>query len=219
MGILQKKDLKYYLNLNYPITIEKYTEYDGREYFAAEIPDLPGCGAEGKTVDEALKKLEEAKKAWIEVSLERGLEIPEPATEDQFSGKFLLRIPAKLHRQLALKAKRASVSLNQYVRSILERVPYEDQIISRFQRLEERIEYLEEATQEIKTYLREILEQHSAPLRMRARDIFGETWQLIRQPFLVSTRQISRMSDEQTSQNEPFEEEFTGEEYRERISI
>ena len=160
MGILQKMDLKYYLNLNYPITIEKYTEYDGREYFAAEIPDLPGCGAEGKTVDEALKKLEEAKKAWIEVSLERGLEIPEPATEDQFSGKFLLRIPAKLHRQLALKAKRENTSLNQYIRSILEKSLYEDQIVSTLKQLEEqnnlimsRNELLEERIQRIEVHL------------------------------------------------------------------
>lgn len=173
MRILQKKDLKYYLNLNYPITIEKYTEYDGREYFAAEIPDLPGCGAEGKTVDEALKKLEEAKQAWIEVSLERGLEIPEPATEDQFSGKFLLRIPAKLHRQLALKAKRVRMSLNQYVRSILERSLYEDQIILRIKLLEEQNERLEKEIQEIKTYFSKI-PQNFMPLATTARST--EMW-------------------------------------------
>jgi len=155
-----KKGLEYYFNLNYPITIEKYTEYDGREYFAAEIPDLPGCGAEGKTVDEALKKLEEAKKAWIEVSLERGLEIPEPATEDQFSGKFLLRIPAKLHRQLALKAKRTNTSLNQYVRSILEKSLYEDQIISKLEELEDQIRHLEIEVRENKAYLSRTLEEY-----------------------------------------------------------
>ena len=73
-----KKDLKYYLNLPYTIRIFKYTEYDGKEHFGAEIPELPGCGAEGRTREEALTKLQEAKRAWIEVSLERGLDIPEP---------------------------------------------------------------------------------------------------------------------------------------------
>ncbi|MHA1228908.1 MAG: type II toxin-antitoxin system HicB family antitoxin [Candidatus Hodarchaeales archaeon] len=77
MGVL-KKDLKYYLNLPYTIRIFKYTEYNGEKYFGAEIPELPGCGAEGKTREEALKRLQEAKRAWIEVSLERGLEITEP---------------------------------------------------------------------------------------------------------------------------------------------
>jgi len=73
-----QKDLKYYLNLPYTIRIFKYTEYNGEDYFGAEILELPGCGAEGKTREEALAKLQEAKRAWIEVSLERNLEIPEP---------------------------------------------------------------------------------------------------------------------------------------------
>jgi len=77
MGVL-KKDLSYYLSLRYHIVIKKDFDYDGKGYYIAEIPDLPGCGAEGKTVDEALEKIWEAKRAWIEVRLERGLNIPEP---------------------------------------------------------------------------------------------------------------------------------------------
>jgi len=65
-----KKDLSYY--------IKKDFDYDGKGYYVAEIPDLPGCGAEGETIEEVLKKIQEAKEAWLEVSLERGLEIPEP---------------------------------------------------------------------------------------------------------------------------------------------
>ena len=72
------KKKEYYLKLNYPIVIEVYTEYNGKKYFGAKIPLLPGCGAEGATIKEVLKRLEEAKEAWIEVSLERGLKIPEP---------------------------------------------------------------------------------------------------------------------------------------------
>ena len=73
-----KKDLSYYLSLRYHIVIEKHFDYEGEEYFWAEIPDLPGCGAEGETIEEVLEKIQEAKKAWIEVRLERGLDIPEP---------------------------------------------------------------------------------------------------------------------------------------------
>lgn len=142
---MQKKDLKYYLGLNYPITIEKYTEYDEKEYFAVEIPDLPGCGAGGKTIEEALKNLAAAKRAWIEVSIEKGLDIPEPATEDQFSGKFLLRIPARLHRKLAFNAKKASMSLNQYVRSVIESAIHEDRVIKL---LEEQNQHLEKNLKE-----------------------------------------------------------------------
>ncbi len=115
-----KKDLTYYLNLDYPITIEKYTEYDGEEYFEAELPDLPGCSAHGKSIEEAIKNLEEAKKAWIEVSLKEGLDIPEPVSESDFSGRILLRVPPRLHGKLIRKAKESKMSLNQYIRSLLE---------------------------------------------------------------------------------------------------
>ena len=141
---MQRKDLKYYLGLNYPITIEKYTEYDEKEYFAVEIPDLPGCGAGGKTIEEALKNLEAAKRAWLEVSIEKGLDIPEPATEDQFSGKFLLRIPARLHRKLAFNAKKASMSLNQYVRSVIESAIHEDRVIKLLEEQNQHLEDLKE---------------------------------------------------------------------------
>ena len=201
--ILIKKDLEYYLKLNYPITIEKYIEYDGKEYFAAEIPDLPGCSAQGETIEEALKKLEEAKKAWIEVSLERGLEIPEPVTEDQFSGKFLLRISAKLHRQLAIKAKRANMSLNQYIRSILEKSLYEDQIMLKFQQIEERIEYLVKEIQEIKAYYREKTGEHLMFSTVAARRR-PDRWSLGTTIEDISQTKLSRT-------------EFTSEEYIEEV--
>lgn len=114
-----KKNLTYYLNLNYPITIETSSE-DKELHYSLEIPDLPGCGAEAKTLDEALEKLQDAKDLWISVGLKRKLPIPEPVSEDDFSGKFLLRIPTKLHMDLAKQAKREGFSLNQYVKSILE---------------------------------------------------------------------------------------------------
>lgn len=113
------KKLAYYLNLNYPVTITK--DHDGeRVYFEAGIPDLPGCNAYGKNIEEAIKNLDEAKRVWLKVSLKKKLPIPEPVSEDEFSGKFLLRIPAKLHMQLTLDAKKENLSLNQYIRKALE---------------------------------------------------------------------------------------------------
>ena len=50
-----KKDLDYYIGLNYPISVEKYIEDDGNEYFSLEIPDLPGCGSSGATLDEGTR--------------------------------------------------------------------------------------------------------------------------------------------------------------------
>jgi antitoxin HicB len=115
-----KKDLSYYLSLDYPIMINKEID-DGKTYYVAEIPDLPGCGAHGETIDAAMKSLDEARRLWIEGSYEKGLDIPEPVSEDEFSGKFLLRIPPKLHMELSKNAEKENVSLNQYIRNTLER--------------------------------------------------------------------------------------------------
>jgi len=114
-----QKDLDYYLSLNYPISVEE-TEKDGRKYFILSIPDLPGCWAEGATFDEARNQLEESKEVWIMANLGEGRSIPEPVIEEEFSGKFLLRITPKVHMKLSKSAEREGQSLNQFVRSILE---------------------------------------------------------------------------------------------------
>ncbi|BBO70983.1 hypothetical protein DSCA_49130 [Desulfosarcina alkanivorans] len=114
-----EKDLQYYMSLNYPFTVEKITD-DGENYFSLELPDLPGCGSYGTTIEEAIERLDEAKELWLEASIKRGLYISEPVNEDDFSGKFLLRIPTRLHMNLSRKAKIKNISLNQYVKSVLE---------------------------------------------------------------------------------------------------
>lgn len=46
--------------------------------YLAEVPELPGCMADGETVAEVAEAAEENIKLWIEVNKERGMEIPEP---------------------------------------------------------------------------------------------------------------------------------------------
>lgn len=115
----REKDLEYYLSINYPYTVEESLE-DGKRLFFLSITDMPGCWAEGETIEEAQHKLQEAKEAWVRAALRKGISIPEPIAEDEFSGKFLLRISPKLHMILVKKAEREGKSLNQYIRSILE---------------------------------------------------------------------------------------------------
>ncbi len=115
----RKGDLKYFLSLNYPMTIDRY-EDNGKVRFGIQVPDLPGVWADGKTMPEALKNLSENKKLWFETCIENGIEIPEPVSEEDFSGKFILRLPPELHMKLSKQAQKERVSLNQYVRSTLE---------------------------------------------------------------------------------------------------
>jgi predicted RNase H-like HicB family nuclease len=111
----ENKPLGYYLELNYPITL--YRAEEGG--FAAEIEDLPGCLTQGETIEEATENIEEARQLWIKAAYEDGVEIPIPRTDEEYSGRFLVRIPKSLHRRLAEQARYEGVSLNQHVESIL----------------------------------------------------------------------------------------------------
>lgn len=67
------KNLDYYLNLKYDIKL-----IGASGAWAAAIPALHDCVAEGKSPQEAMAKLEEAKKLWIENCLKSGRPVPEP---------------------------------------------------------------------------------------------------------------------------------------------
>jgi predicted RNase H-like HicB family nuclease len=45
--------------------------------FIAEVPELPGCAADGATYQEALQNVEIVMQEWIETAQELGRSIPE----------------------------------------------------------------------------------------------------------------------------------------------
>jgi predicted RNase H-like HicB family nuclease len=46
--------------------------------FIAEVPELPGCAADGATYQEALAHVETVIQEWIETAKDLGRPIPEP---------------------------------------------------------------------------------------------------------------------------------------------
>lgn len=48
------------------------------EAFIAEVPELPGCAADGETYQEALSNVEVIIDEWIETAQSLGRSIPEP---------------------------------------------------------------------------------------------------------------------------------------------
>ena len=123
-----KKDLEYYLSLDYPVEIRRIPEDEGGG-FMASIPFLGSYAfvGDGETPEEAYENLQVAKREIFKDYLRDGLEIPEPPEDDEpgdYSGRFLARIPAELHRDLAEAAKANGSSLNQYVVYALTRFRY-----------------------------------------------------------------------------------------------
>lgn len=115
---MTEKSIEYYMSL--PYRVEIYPEPDGSGYTAL-IPELPGCMTCADTLEELWSMIEEAKRGWLEISLEDGDHIPEPAPVEveEYSGKFVVRLPTSLHRQLAKRAEQEKTSLNQLVVMLL----------------------------------------------------------------------------------------------------
>ena len=105
------KSLEYYMNLPYRMEIVEDKEEGG---YTLSHPDLRGCVTCGKTIEEGIRLLTDAKRCWLEAALESGIDIPEPSTTEEYSGQFKLRLPKSLHRLLAERSSQEGISMNQY---------------------------------------------------------------------------------------------------------
>ena len=98
------KNVNKYMNLPYNYIIQQMNDESG-VYFYSHVLELDGCQSTGETFEEAYENLKDAMKGWIQTKLEAGFEIPLPIGYENYSGKFLIRIPKSLHYKLAIEAK------------------------------------------------------------------------------------------------------------------
>ena len=87
---------------------------EDREYvgLCAELPSLSWLA---KSQAAALRGIVELTRETVEDMAKAGEPIPEPVSTRRYSGQFKVRIPAQVHRQLAIEAAEANVSLNRLV--------------------------------------------------------------------------------------------------------
>ena len=62
---------------------------DKDDAYLAEVPELPGCMADGQTYREALEKAEVIIREWIETAKELGRPIPSPRGRLQYAYLFI----------------------------------------------------------------------------------------------------------------------------------
>ena len=62
-------------DLKYEIIIY-WSEEDGQ--YIAEVPELPGCMADGETLEDTLSMVKEVMQLWIDTAKDDGWPIPEP---------------------------------------------------------------------------------------------------------------------------------------------
>ena len=90
--------------------------------FRGEFTGLNG-GADfyAKSVEGLLKEGRASLKVFLKMCAEKGIE-----PKKSFSGKFVVRVPAKLHERITQAASAAGVSLNQWVQDALARETPQD---------------------------------------------------------------------------------------------
>ena len=93
-------------------------EYDPElDQFRGEILGLNGSADfYGKSPASLRKEFRNSLKVYLEVCREKGI-----SPTKEYSGKFNLRIPPWLHREIAARATAAGKSINQWVSEILKR--------------------------------------------------------------------------------------------------
>lgn len=100
---------------DYPINVVPIPDEEGGGYMVT-LPDLPGCVADGDTIEQAIEEARDAFRAWTMAETEDRGSLPPPRT---YSGQFVQRIPKTLHLRLAKRAASEGVSLNQLAATYL----------------------------------------------------------------------------------------------------
>jgi antitoxin HicB len=100
-----------------PYTRELIPEPEGGWFI--RVKELPGCMSQGDTVEEAIEMISDAMEAWLSSELRAGAKIPEPREEEEYSGKFLVRVPKSLHKKISEASEYDGVSLNQWIGTTL----------------------------------------------------------------------------------------------------
>lgn len=113
------KTLTEYLALPYKREIVPDSAEGG---YVIAFPELPGCLTCGDTLEQALANAQDAKRCWLETTLENSITIPEPNSIENYSGQFKLRIPKSLHKDLAEHSKQEGISMNQYCLYLLSKL-------------------------------------------------------------------------------------------------
>jgi predicted HicB family RNase H-like nuclease len=103
---------------HYTYTV-RWSEEDGA--YVGRVAEFPSLAAHGRTLEAALREIKFVVADVLADLTESGEQIPEPFGKRRFSGKFIVRVPEALHRELAISAEREGVSLNQLINSKLER--------------------------------------------------------------------------------------------------
>jgi len=114
-----KKDLKYYMNLNWSFTIEQEI-HKGKHYYIIRVNELPGVCTDAETVEQGMKEIQEAIEGAIRLYLKNKEPIPEPIRKEQFKGNIAYRTTSERHFYVAKAAKEMHKSISKTLDELID---------------------------------------------------------------------------------------------------
>ena len=90
-----------------------WSEEDGQ--FVGLCSEFPSLSWLASSPEKALRGIRKAASDVVRDMKANGESVPEPLCSRRYSGKFMVRVPPEVHRQLVLKAAEEDISLNRLV--------------------------------------------------------------------------------------------------------
>ncbi len=114
-----KKNLKYYLNLNWSYTLEQET-HKGKQYYIIRVNELPGICTDAETIEEGMENIKEAIEGAIRLYLKNGEVVPEPINKDAFKGNIAYRTTSERHYYIAKIARQMHKSISKTLDEVID---------------------------------------------------------------------------------------------------
>ncbi len=105
------------------LKLVRWSDEDGS--YIGSVPGWIGDCCHGEDEGEVYRELCRIVDEWIEIYRKEGRPLP-PATNKNYSGRFVLRTGPDLHRALTVRALLEGESLNTYLIKSLKRAVQED---------------------------------------------------------------------------------------------
>jgi predicted RNase H-like HicB family nuclease len=114
-----KKDIKYYMSLNWSYTIEQET-HKGKHYYIIRVNELPGVCTDATTIEEGMREIKDAIEGAVRLYLKHKEPIPEPIKKEQFKGQIAYRTTSERHYHIAKAAKAMHKSISKTIDELID---------------------------------------------------------------------------------------------------
>jgi predicted RNase H-like HicB family nuclease len=114
-----KKDIKYYMSLNWSYTIEQET-HKGSSYYIIRVNELPGVCTDATTVEEGMREIRDAIEGAVRLYLKNKEPIPEPIRKEQFKGQIAYRTTNERHYHVAKAAETMHKSISKTIDDLID---------------------------------------------------------------------------------------------------